>query len=178
MKISWRLGLFLSFMILSSCSDDSENIKVTFEPSHPIVRFTSPSIPLGTDAQGTTTYHDVTGPWFLMKLTINNGSKRNVVIDSLSLKLSGQAPDNSLVEATVAVDATNVFITGTGPLPTSYILSVPPGMTSTTEDIYVENLPSTVPSGVYFVEMEAVGWFGDPTTPQQEFRQKYYFTTN
>ena len=178
MKTKVLLTFFL-FPILLSCSkQDSEKVEINFIPEDPKVKFADGKIQTGTDASTLLpVYEIVEAPWFKFRITIQNGADKNLVVESLVLKLSGLTTTSGIVTATSTITAESTIVASDVLLPT-VIASVTAGTTSTESlEFYVSGLPTAVTSGVYNVEVQANGWFGTENDPVSVFSQKYFFTT-
>ncbi len=161
----------LALPLLLSCSkQDSEKVEINFVPESPKVKFAK-----GAVQTGTSTYQEISPPWFKFNFTVQNGSDKNVIIESLLLKLTGL----SATDGTVTVEKTLTVASIIGGTTNDIVLEeVTAGQTSeATVDLHVQQLSSIVTSGVYTVEVEARGWFGTINEPVSVFSQKYFFTT-
>jgi hypothetical protein len=107
---------------------------------------------------------------------IQNGSNKNLIVDSLTLKMLGLTTTQGVITVESVVTAES-FLGVQGALPV-VIAEVTAGTTSPgTLNFYISGLSTAVSSGVYNVEVLAEGWFGAIDNPTSVFSQKYYFTT-
>ncbi len=174
MRAKFLLTL-ITLPVLMACSkQDSEKVDINFSPDNPKVKFADGSVLISTDAAGISSYEEVKAPYFKFNFTVNNGSDKNVIVDSFKIKLTGLSTTDGFI--TLEADITVESIFGTT---TQIVLAdVPAGLTSTQSvDFYVADLSPLVTSGVYSVEVQALGWFGTINEPSAVFSQKYFFTT-
>ena len=174
MKAKFLLTL-ITLPVLMACSkQDSEKIDINFSPENPKVKFADGSVLVSTDANGVATYEEVKAPYFKFNFTVNNGSEKNVIVDTFKVKLTGLSTTQGFitVEKDVTVESSIIATTQI------VLADVAAGLTSTQSvDFYVPDLSPLVTSGVYSVEVQAIGWFGTINEPSAVFSQKYFFTT-
>lgn len=174
MRATFLLTLITLPLLIACSKQDSEKIKIDFSPENPKVKFADGSVLVSTDADGIATYEDVKAPYFKFNFTVTNGSDKNVIVDLFKIKLTGLSASSGFI--TLETDVSVESIIGTT---TQIVLAdVAPGLTSTQSvDFYVADLSPLVTSGVYSVEVQALGWFGTINEPNTVFSQKYFFTT-
>lgn len=167
----------LTLVIISSCSEsDSEKVEFTFTPDNPQVKFVDGKVQTGTDdSTGLPVYEDIEAPWFKFRVTVSNGSAKNLVVDSIKLTMTGLTNTTGPISLSSEITASSYI--GTGALPTA-IAIVNAGGTQESVDFYISGLSEAVTSGVYNVEVLAEGWFGTIDDPGSKFSQKYFFTTD
>lgn len=171
-------SIFALVLITGCAETDSEKVEFTFIPDNPQVRTVDGKVQTGMDTTtGLATYETISAPWFKFKMTVSNGSAKNLVVDSLKLTMTALSSTAGTVTATSEFSADSykgpASVVGT----LTSIVEVGPGGTSPeTLDLYVSGLVDGIK--VYNVEVLAEGWFGTIDNPGAKFSQKYYFTTN
>lgn len=188
-KLLWSL-LCVSLVVLVSCSEeDSEKVNISFSPENPRVQFYDLPLTVYTNTDGDPQIEKIKAPWFRIKMNVANGASKNVVISNFNIKLKGVNSNQGFSAGDISIDPSALFVnknkdegdnkTVMEEVPTSSSLPIPSYVGNDDLDyIYVSGLPADVTTGVFNVEVEAVGWFGTTTNPTSVFRQKYYFTTD
>jgi hypothetical protein len=177
MKIKFLLACLAIPLFLACSEQDSEKVDITFSPENPRVRFADGKVQTGFDTStNLPVFTDIPAPWFSFTAVIQNGSDKNVVVESLKLKMLGLTATQGMLtlESTLTAES---FLDAVAPLP-EVIATVTAGTTSpSTLSFYISGLSPAVTSGVYNVEVHAEGWFGTIDEPGAVFSQKYFFTT-
>ncbi|MBY0384389.1 hypothetical protein K2X05_04450, partial [bacterium] len=168
----------LTIAFVASCSEtDSDKVEFTFIPDNPQVKFVDGKVQTGTDSStNLPVYEDIEAPWFKFKITVSNGSAKNLVVDSLKLTMTGLSGTTGTVAVTAEITAASYL--GVTPLPTSVVEVNAGGTSLESPYFYIKGLSTAVTSGVYNVEVLAEGWFGTVDNPGAKFSQKYFFTTD
>lgn len=177
MKKVFLLSLMAVTALMSCSKQDSEKVEITFAPESPKVKFVNGKIQTGTDTStNQPIYQEIKAPWFKVDVNVRNGADKNLILESLKLKMLGLSNSQGVVTVESNLTAES-FIGGTGTVP-EVLDSVTAGTTSPiTLTFYVQGLSTDVTSGVYNVEVLAGGWFGTIDNPTSIFSQKYFFTT-
>jgi hypothetical protein len=182
MKVANKLFTlcFLTFCFLGCSDDEVDKVDVTFSPENPRVYFYDKNLILYTDGDGNPVTEEVKGPWFKTSLSVTNGSSKGVVFNKIEFKLTGIAPVGGLQSAASVIEADDLFDNKDQSTAndSDVLVFVQPGETKPIPNIYISNLPPSVTTGVFSVEVIVTGWFGTVENASDIFTQKYFFTTN
>ncbi len=190
-----KLGLAVFALLfcatLVGCSEeDSEKVDITFAPENPRVQFFDQPLILYTSTSGDLVKETIKAPWFRIKMNVNNGSGKNVVISNFKFNVKGISSSQGFSSSTIQVTPSALYvnknelsdddITYIGESAAGEVKLIPTAsdVSDNVDYIYVQGLPSDVTTGVFNVEVEAQGWFGTTVAPTAVFQQKYYFTTD
>ncbi len=177
MRIKFFLTCVALPFLLACSKQDSENVDITFSPENPKVKFVDGKVQTGFDTStNLPVYTDIKAPWFKFSVVIENGSDKNLIVESLTLKMLGLTTTQGFVTVESVLTAES-YIGEQDPAP-EILATVTAGTSSPpTFEFYVSGLSEAVSSGVYTVEVHAEGWFGTLDDPTSLFSQKYFFTT-
>lgn len=178
------LKIVMLFSLVACSEEDSEKVDATFIPSNPDVRFYDSSVFLYTDPETQLAVTEpIIGPWFRFKIKVTNGSSKTVIVSNLDLKLTSVSATQGVVNFETDFSSADLVENKQAnapgdPLASQVILVVPPAGSGESTYFYVTELPTSVTTGVFNVEVTASGWFGTLEAPTDKFQQKYFFTTD
>lgn len=183
------LVLGLCGVFVACSEEDSEKVDISFSPENPRVYFYDLPLTLYTDDNGDPVTTVIKQPWFRVQLNVNNGADKSLVISNFNLTVKGVSASQGFSSSAIQISPSSLFVNNNADEDddltvmaeisasnTALIPAVDPDEKK--NYIYIHSLPSDVTTGVFNVEVEAVGWFGTIANPMGVFRQKYYFTTD
>jgi hypothetical protein len=183
--IKVALKIFVLCLIAVSfagCSDDDvDKVDVTFSPDNPRVNFQNKNLFLYTDGDGNPVVEEVKGPWFKTNVSVSNNSSKGVVISKMEFKVTGiSTMGGGFQSASIDFEADSLLGNKNQDATddTDVLLALAAGQTGEITDVYISELPPTVTTGVFSVEVTVSGWFGTAESATDVFIQKYFFTTN
>lgn len=170
----WRNHILLRvvsavlFLTLAQCgfgeNSKAAKVKIKTYPESPIVINTDWTY---EDADGNTV--TVKGPWFAVRLEVENGSDEYVTVQSFSFEGSGITDGGGVKTFKFSIDP--------GKIDATYLLEIAPGDSDTTDLWYIYGLPDDVVGYAYTIDAKIEGWFGEADTPTNRIDKSKMFMT-
>lgn len=185
-RLLYKLTLLIFSLALVQCgnNDNSQKVDLIFEKQNPIVIPSDYSLLLYKDPVTLLPVTEtITGPWFQFKYSITNGTSKELIIQTLVVKVTGISTAGAEVTAEAKISVTDLLVNKDSDTTNDrlFLEDVLAGKvlqaSQMTLGVYIGSLPTPTMSTVFNVEIEAIGWFGAIDAPSEKFSKKFYLTT-